>query len=334
MSGKRNLRVALHSVAVVMALAVSAIGTTGAQAQTTEGVDCSVPELADFPAVMVQAERFTVEVRGSGPDLLLIPGMGTPRAVWDATVKSFAGCYRIHTVQLRGFGDAAGANATGPVLEPFAAGLSGYVSEVTTASGKPLAVVGHSMGGLVGLKLALAQPKQISRLMVVDGLPSFAVTIPGLATADPATVPATIERVASQMRTVILSRHGKAPEAADIDASVAGMSINPAAITVMKQWSQTADARVVAQAVYDNLRTDMRPQLAGITTPVSVLAAWHSGMPFTEPQVQAFFQRQFSGLSNVTVRTVSGSAHFIMLDQPETFHAALTAFLQGARAAT
>jgi pimeloyl-ACP methyl ester carboxylesterase len=325
---KQSLRVAVHSVAIVTSLAVSVIVVPSANARTTEGQDCSVPELADFPAVMVEAERFTVDIRGSGPDLLLIPGMGTPRAVWDATVKSFAGCYRIHTVQLRGFGDAAGANATGPVLEPFVADLSKYVNEVTTASGKPLAVVGHSMGGLAGLKLALAQPKQISRLMVVDGLPSFAATIPGLSTADPATVPATIERVASQMRTVILSRHGKAPEAADIDASVAGMSLNPAAIGVMRKWSQAADARVVAQAVYDNLHTDMRPQLAGITTPVTVLAAWHSGMPFTEPQVQAFFGRQFSGLSKVSVSTVPGSAHFIMLDKPEAFHEMMIVFLQ------
>lgn len=323
MSSQPSFRSALKSLAVV-----TAIGFSTVPASASDYSSCSVADLATSPAKLIEADRFTVEVRGSGPDIILIPGMGTPRAVWDAAAKSFVGCYRVHTVQLRGFGDAAGVNASGPVLEPFVAELSKYVSEASKISGKPVAVVGHSMGGLVGLKLAHANPGLISRLMTVDALPSFAVTIPGLVTADPAKVPELIERTASQMRAVISARHGKEPNPADIAASVAGMSLNPASVETIKQWSQAADARVVAQAVYEDLLTDMRPQLADIRTPVTVLAAWHSGMPFTEPQVLGFFRRQFSGLPNVQASTVPNSAHFIMLDQPEKFQAALIDFLR------
>ena len=49
--------------------------------------------------------RFTVEVTGEGPDVLLIPGLTTGREVWRATVASAPG-YRYHLLQVAGFAGA------------------------------------------------------------------------------------------------------------------------------------------------------------------------------------------------------------------------------------
>ncbi len=60
--------------------------------------------------------RFTVVDEGTvgKPDVVLIPGLSSSRAVWDAEAKLLAPNYRLHLVQVDGFAGApAGANASG-----------------------------------------------------------------------------------------------------------------------------------------------------------------------------------------------------------------------------
>jgi len=306
---------------LIVSLAILALATA-----TPAGAaeNCSV---TDQPrdATKVEGKRLTVVAEGKGPDLILIPGLGTPRDVWNETVDAFAGCFTVHSVQLRGFGDDAGINASGPVLDPFVRELADYIDdEIVNKGRKPPLIVGHSMGGLAGLMIAQQDPHLVTRLVMVDSLPSFAVLIPGLAGADPET----IASVAAKMRDTIAADFGKPTDPAAIDASIASLALKPESLARMRSWSAAADARVVAQVAYEDVVIDMRPKLGQVTAPVLVLAAWHQGMPFTEAQVQGFFEGQFAGTPKVTVSTVAQAAHFIMLDQPETFQKALWAVLE------
>jgi pimeloyl-ACP methyl ester carboxylesterase len=71
-------------------------------------------------AAPAQPTRFSVIVEGSGPDLILIPGLTSSRGVWDQAVASLGGRYRVHRIQVAGFGgEPAGGNAEGPVLAPL-----------------------------------------------------------------------------------------------------------------------------------------------------------------------------------------------------------------------
>src|SRR6187549_3611316 len=81
---------------------------------------------AGAQAAPFASTRFSVEVRGSGPDVILIPGLSAGRNVWTAAVRAVPG-YRYHLVQVAGFaGDPAGGNARGPVVAPLAAELARY----------------------------------------------------------------------------------------------------------------------------------------------------------------------------------------------------------------
>ncbi|WP_260580521.1 alpha/beta fold hydrolase [Sphingopyxis sp. PET50] len=111
-----------------------------------------------------EGERITILVEGEGPDVVLIPGLSSPRAVWDTTAERLKGRYRLHRVQIRGFGDDAGANAEGPVLEPMMREVAGYIDECITDAGRPApAIIGHSMGGLTGLMIAARAPGEVGR---------------------------------------------------------------------------------------------------------------------------------------------------------------------------
>ena len=111
------------------------------------------------PVGFNEGKRITVLVEGANdpdtPDVVLIPGLSSPRAVWDATAERLKARYRLHRVQIRGFGDDAGINAEGPVLEPMMQEVADYIDDCITDAGRPApAVIGHSMGGLTGLMVA------------------------------------------------------------------------------------------------------------------------------------------------------------------------------------
>src|SRR5262249_61839048 len=90
-------------------------------------------------------------------------------------------CVGCHMVQMRGFGGLAptGFRKPGNFLKPMADSLAGYIRSLKAG---PVAVVGHSMGGLVGLILARDHADVVDRLMVVDVPAYFLVLINAFAT--------------------------------------------------------------------------------------------------------------------------------------------------------
>ena len=128
---------------------------------------------------------FTVLVEGDGPDIVLIPGLSSPRVVWDATADRLKGKYRLHRVQIRGFGDEAGVNAEGPVLEPMMREVADYIDDCITDQGRTApAIIGHSMGGLTGLMIAARVPQEVGKLLIVDALPFIGTLFDPAATVD------------------------------------------------------------------------------------------------------------------------------------------------------
>src|SRR5688572_30799577 len=138
---------------------------------------------ADASQAADRPTRFSVAVTGQGPHVILIPGLATPGEVWDATVKHLAPTHRVHVVQVAGFGGAdPGPNkAEGDMLPALVAEMAQYAAGLD----RP-AVIGHSLGGLIALEVAAQKPDAIGRLLVVDALPFFALTMNPGATVDTA----------------------------------------------------------------------------------------------------------------------------------------------------
>lgn len=316
-----------HFLALAIAVAFAASASPSRAAAPKE---CAVPDLATTPVERLEGKRFSVEVRGAGPDVILIPGLSSPRAVWDETVKAFAGCYRLHSVQLRGFGDAAGINADGPVLEPFILELADYIDDEITNKGRSApAIVGHSMGGLSGLMIAARHPHLAGKLMVVDAVP-FIGTIFGIDSVE------AIRPRAEQMKAMIAASYkadAPTPVLKDCDnlngtSPMGNLSNHPRGLCLVQNWTQGADPRVVGQAMHDDMVADLRPELAKITAPVTLLYAQDDrAMP--KAMAKAAFEPQYAGTPKFKPVMVKGSYHFIMLDQSEKFRAELRSFLGG-----
>jgi len=116
-------------------------------------------------AAPFKSDRIAVEVKGKGPDVVLIPGLSSSPRVWDTTVAALPG-YRYHLVHVAGFdGLASGANAKGAVVAPVAEEIARYVSQ--THLKKP-AIVGHSLGGAASFE-ACRQDSHCATAVDLDG---------------------------------------------------------------------------------------------------------------------------------------------------------------------
>jgi pimeloyl-ACP methyl ester carboxylesterase len=316
---------------------IKQISIVFAAAALTAPLHAAEPKMAcarDMLTVQERAnhdgKRFTVQMEGPAgagfADIILIPGLSSPRDVWAATAVAHQKCARVHLVQVRGFGDAAGANAEGPVLEPFVGELAAYITDnIITKGYKKPAIVGHSLGGLAGLMVASRSPDTVGKLMVVDAVP-FIGTI-----FNPAATVETIRPQAEAMAAMIKDQYGK-PQTADSAqdpgerTQAGGMTNHAAGRIAVTRWTRQSDLRVVAQALFDDMTTDMRPELPKITAPVTLLYA-QDDRAMTIEQSTAAFVPQYAGTRNFKAVQVTGSYHFIMLDQPEKFAAELDAFL-------
>ncbi|HMO77371.1 MAG TPA: alpha/beta hydrolase [Sphingopyxis sp.] len=275
---------------------------------------------------ILDGKRVTILVEGDGPDVVLIPGLSTPRAVWDATAERLKNRYRLHRVQIRGFGDDAGINAEGPVLDPMMKEVADYIDDCITDTGRPApAVIGHSMGGLTGLMIAARAPGEVGKLMIVDAVPFIGtIFFPG-ATVDMMKPHA--EAMAAAMRGQMDRGWPEGPITDPGEASPMGRMSNSAAGRIqVSEWTRTADSRVTAQVFYEVMTTDMRGGLPAVQAPVTLLYAQDDTV-MPAAMAKAAFEPQYAGTPRFEARMVSGSRHFIMIDQPEAFAAAVEAFL-------
>lgn len=272
---------------------------------------------ADFAS-----DRFHVRVDGDGPrDIVFIPGHSSSPRVWDETIAHLGAGWTAHSIHVQGFAGApVEGNAEGPVAAPVAEDIARYIREQGLE--KPI-VVGHSMGGTIGMMLAARHPDLVGKLMVVDMVPFM-----GAMFARPGTNP-TAEAV-----TPIADQMAAAMAASPREAYVAQATtaINGMINTADRREAALADMRatdqqVAAHAYRELIVTDLRPELPAIMAPTEVLYVTFNYPGMTPEMTDGIYAASFAGLPGVTLTRIDDSAHFIMWDQPAQFQAELDAFV-------
>ncbi len=99
-----------------------------------------------------------------GPDLLVVPGITSPAAVWGFVAEPLARARRVHVLDLRGRG-LSDVPDTGYALADYAADAAAAIEGL--GLDRP-AVLGHSLGARIAAELALARPGLIGALILAD----------------------------------------------------------------------------------------------------------------------------------------------------------------------
>jgi 3-oxoadipate enol-lactonase len=123
--------------------------------------DAKLPGLEERFAE-VKGVRMRYFLGGEGPPLILVHGLGGAAANWTELVPLLVRRHRLLVPDLPGHGGSTALPAVAG-LEPFA----DRVALVAEREGMlPAPVVGHSLGGMVVLRMALRQPDDVPALVL------------------------------------------------------------------------------------------------------------------------------------------------------------------------
>ena len=290
-----------------MRLAILLIALTAAAAcggSTAARVDPEEPAPRD-PGGSPFADRkgfrpraFKVEVSGSGPPVILIPGLGSPGEVWAGTVAHLEDSYECHVLTLAGFAGRA------PIDEPLSAAvrrdLTRYIR--SRRMERPI-VVGHSMGGFIALWLAASFPENIGPVIVVDAGPALSGDL----------------EEAKQLRARWVEA---SDEEFEIQAKYmySGMASDPKRLEAISTLAAHSDRRTIGRAIYEMMITDLTARMPEIRAPVLFVLA--------DGGLQQRIRKQVEGVRTKQIVVVPKARHFVMIDNPKRFLEAVDAFLE------
>lgn len=103
------------------------------------------------------------DVLGTGPDLLLVCGTASTRAIWDLVRPQLAESFRTIAFDNRDSGESS--IAQGPYA--FADLVADSVAVLDAAGSSKAHIVGHSLGGVIAQELAIAHPERCTTLTLV-----------------------------------------------------------------------------------------------------------------------------------------------------------------------
>jgi pimeloyl-ACP methyl ester carboxylesterase len=254
-------------------------------------------------------------VGGEGPPLLLVHGLTGAASNWRELAPLLARHRRVVVPELPGHG------ASAPL--PAAPGLDAYADRVRLVAEHegvlPAPVVGHSLGGLVGLRLAARWPGVVSALVLAGsaGIASATrraeVWLGILGLIKPGRKLAPFRNAIAHRR---LPRHlvfGRV-EVAD------PRSLTPEAVDgLLESALLHSDTASAARAL---VRDDPRVDLEQVRCPTLVL--W-GARDLQVPMADAF---EFARRLRAPLRTIADCGHLLIAERPEVCARAIDDFLE------
>lgn len=285
-----------------------------------QGSRTAVPDSASASDEAFVSDRIHIEVTGreGGPDIILIPGLASTSAVWAKLAPTLEGRYRLHLVNVRGFGEyPPQGNARGHLTTEIASEIKRYIRE---GGLEQPAIIGHSMGGQLALRVAADEGEGISKVMVLDSSPFFPSLINRGATK------ADVEPLA---RLVFQGVMMLGDEMLRSTAAQSGIDLGAGGDHLFNSlgW-QGGDRRVLAQGLYEVLTNDLRYRLPDITAPVTVVYGWSDKAENPRAQVDDAFRYGYMNLRRpARFERMNGAEHMVMIDTPKQLELAVRRFL-------
>jgi pimeloyl-ACP methyl ester carboxylesterase len=112
-----------------------------------------------------QPTRLRIRESGRGEPLVLLHGLASSSRYWDPLLATLGERYRVITPDLLGFGRSP---------KPFSAAYSvqehvdALLTTLERRAAGPVTLVGHSMGSILALHLAVSRPDLVERLVLVS----------------------------------------------------------------------------------------------------------------------------------------------------------------------
>src|ERR1041384_3654178 len=271
-------------------------------------------ELPGFEERFLDARgcRLRYLVAGEGEPLGLVRGLGGAASTWLALAPLLLPGRRVTVPELPGHGGSS------PL--PAAPSLNAYADRIALLMDEPAAVVGHSLGGAITLRLAIRHPELVSALVLAGaaGISSgtrqarYALAMTGLLKPGKRIAPyrRRVARSAS-LKTLVFGRWGASDPPAFPPEIAESFLAGPARHT---------DTVSAAKAL---VRDDPRRDLDRVECPVLLLwGARDHQLPIDD----AF---DYARRLRAPVRAIADCGHLLIGERPEACADAIHGFLAG-----
>lgn len=197
---------------------------------------------------------------GPGPDVLIIPGIVSPAALWQHVGHWLAHRYNCYIMDVRG----RGLSESGPHLDYGINACAQDVIAFISAAGlnRPI-LIGHSMGGRIALRTAALARELAGSIVLVDP-----------PTSGPGRRPYPVPKA----RTVALLRAAHRGEALQAMQQSTAAPWPEALQRLRAEWLCTCDERAVHVTYDDFHQEDMFADLARAQEPIALLCAGEGGV--------------------------------------------------------
>ena len=265
-------------------------------------------------SIDARGSRLRYLVAGEGDALVLVHGLGGSAANWLALAPLLLPGRRLIVPELPGHGGSSPLPAA-PSLNPYA-DLLGLLLEHESAG--PAAIVGHSLGGAIALRLAIRRPESVSSLVLAAaaGISSatrsarYALTITSILKPGRKIAPHR-RRVARSalLKRLVFGRWGASDPPALPPELVEAFLCGPASHT---------DTVSAAKAL---VRDDVRADLDRVRCPTLVLwGARDNQLPVDD----AF---DYARRLRAPLRVIADCGHLLIVERPVACADAITGFL-------
>jgi pimeloyl-ACP methyl ester carboxylesterase len=264
---------------------------------------------------------FEIDITGKGDPIILIPGLTCPGEVWDETIKNLQAQYECHTLSLVGFSNRKPFDLNNGYLPVMQNKISEYIKNELDK--KPI-IMGHSLGGFLALSVATVKPDLVESIILVDSYPFLSLVF------NPEASESNSINQANQMKNYTISSADSVYRNQQ-KLSLKTMITDSLKIEKALKWSIDSDRRIVAQAMYEMMTTDLRDELSYVKNPILVLGSWYGYKDYgaTKEGVTENLQNQFINAENCTIKVAEKAKHFIMWDNPDWFIKEVKTFLDG-----
>ena len=254
-----------------------------------------------------------VEMRGSGPDLVLLHGWGLNLRVWDGLTRELSKSFRVILVDLPGHGRSPwNPKARTPAEQAW------QVHATLASRSDRYSLLGWSMGGQIAIDLAAAMPGSVERLVLVATTPRFAASDDW-----PHGMPlASLEKLATQLRT-----NYKRTVSEFLELQVRGSAASDKVLAELHS-SLFSHGEAHPKALVAGLNTlkksDLRSMLSLVRAPTLVIAGQYDRVT-----LPAASRALADALPDGRYFEFRRAAHAPFLSHTQEFAARVTEFLSG-----
>lgn len=240
---------------------------------------------------------------GAGrPPLVLLPGITSPAATWEFVAERLATRNDVYVLDNRGRGLSQGGAGLGHRLDDYAADTEGMIRAV--GLDRP-AILGHSMGARIAIRLAARRPAAIGKLVLADP----PVSGPG---RRPYPIP--IEFYLDSIRAV--------SRGLGYEEMKKGLPWSDEHLEMRMEWLPTCDETAIVESHKSFHEEEIHADLPKINAPTFLIYAERGGT-VSEDDAEELVR----SIANARKLRIDGAGHMIPWDRLDAFVEAVHGFL-------